>query len=102
MKFIAWGYRLPELPRQELLRRNVARFRNTGRYIPCGALAASLGRVEKLMKEARLEENISSTCDDGSEGREYEYIAIDSALATLAGFNMTRDGYVVQTGLPKF
>lgn len=102
VKFIAWGYRLPELPRQELLRRNVARFRNTGRYIPCGALAASLGRVEKLMKEARLEENISSTCDDGSEGREYEYIAIDSALATLAGFNMTRDGYVVQTGLPKF
>ena len=46
VKFVAWGtHRLPRVPRQELLRCNVAGLRQTGRYIPCGALVASLGRV---------------------------------------------------------
>lgn len=102
VKFIAWGCRLPELSRQELLRRNVAQFRKSGNYIPCGAIAASLGRTQKLMKEARLEADMISKLHDTCEGDEYEYFLIDSALAKLAGFNMTSDGFVEQIGLPKF
>jgi hypothetical protein len=56
VRFVAWGTRhLPRVSRGELLRRNVERFRCTGRYIPCGAVGAALGRVERLIQVAQQE-----------------------------------------------
>jgi hypothetical protein len=56
VRFVAWGTRhLPRVSRGELLRRNVERFRCTGRYIPSGAVGAALGRVERLIQVAQQE-----------------------------------------------
>jgi hypothetical protein len=101
VKFVAWGTgRLTRVPRQELLRRNVAGLRNTGRYIPAGALAASLGRVEKLMKEAQIE--LKSMYDILDFTTEQQDDKMDEALASLAGFQMLENKRVIQIGDPKF
>jgi len=56
VQFVAWGTsNLPRVDRAELLRRTVQKFRNTGRYIPAGAVGAALDRVERLMQEAEKE-----------------------------------------------
>jgi len=108
VRFVAWGQRLPKVSRQELLRRNTARFRNNGRYIPAGAIAASLGRIEKLMKKAREEaekhniNHVGGEVDVKDENEDAEAQTIDAALASLAGFRMTIEGYVKQEGKPKF
>lgn len=101
VKFIAWGTsRLPAVSRQELLRRNVARFRNTGRYIPAGAIGAALGRVESLIKDAK--EQVEELFGDkephptGVHPDQWENHKMDVAFACLAGFHMDEDGFVVQ------
>lgn len=107
VKFVAWGtHRLPKTTRQELLRRNVARFRTTGRYIPAGAIGAALGRVESLMKEARKEATLlfgdEASCPPPNVStEEWQDYMIDVGLADLAGFQMDEEGFVVQVGEPK-
>ena len=98
VKFVAWKDKLPQVNRQELLRRNIARFRNSGKYIPAGAIAASLGRIEKLMNDAELEKEDfvhDWIRDEGSS-------SIDAALALLAGFQMTEGGFVFQIDEPRY
>ncbi|GFH53826.1 hypothetical protein CTEN210_10302 [Chaetoceros tenuissimus] len=98
VRFVAWGDSLPQVNRQELLRRNIARFRNSGKYIPAGAIAASLGRIEKLMNDAELEKEDfvqDWIRDEGSS-------SIDAALALLAGFQMTEGGFVFQIDEPRY
>ena len=107
VKFVAWGTsRLPRVSRQELLRRNVARFRNSGRYIPAGAVGAALGRVDKLLKEAQLEAGILAKDDlyrNESEllPEDHENQIMDAAFASLAGFRRIEGGFVVKVGEPK-
>ena len=115
VKFVAWGTsRLPRVSRQELLRRNVARFRKSGRCIPSGAISAALGRVETLITEAQkvveTRSALSSTSsDDDNEGIEDELDdsdeafnhRMDVALANLAGYRMDRHGFVEKVGEPK-
>ena len=104
VKFVAWGTpRFPKVSRQELLRRNVARLRNSGRYIPSGAIGAALSRVQSLMKDAQQQlEMVAEPCPDGYPPEEWELHKMDVALAALAGFRMDQDGFVVQVDEPKY
>jgi hypothetical protein len=104
VKFVAWGTsRFPKLTRQELLRRNAARLRNTGRYIPAGAISAALRRVEELVSNAQQRlEMIPDPCPDGVPAQEWEEHKMDVALAALAGFHMDQDGFVVQVDEPTY
>lgn len=107
VKFVAWGTgRLPRVSRQELLRRNVARFRNSGRYIPAGAVGAALGRVDKLLNEAQVEAKILAKDDAYINEPEIlpgdrENQIMDAAFASLAGFRRIEGGFVVKVGEPK-
>ena len=108
VRFVPWGTsRLPRVTRQELLRRNVSRFRKTGRYIPSGAISAALGRVETLIKEAQKVVDAELLDEDDGDNKnsvEFEGICnhkMDVALAGLAGYRMDQDGYVVKVGEPK-
>lgn len=104
VKFVAWGTsRLPRVSRQELLRRNVARFRKTGRCIPAGAVGAALGRVESLVNEAqRQAEKVfgDKACPPELRPVEWENFKMDVAFASLAGFRMDEGGYVVKVDEP--
>lgn len=106
VEFLAWGTpRLPRTTRCFLLQTNVARFRNTGRYIPAGAIGAALGRVESLIKEAErqvenLFDNETRPCNFSRE-EEWTCYKMNVALAHLAGFRMDRKGFVEQVGEPK-
>jgi putative endonuclease len=106
VKFVAWGTgRLPRVSRQELLRRNVARFRKTGRCIPAGAVGAALGRVESLVNEAQQQaEKLfgDEACPPELRPNEWENHKMDVAFAALAGFRMIEDGYVVKIDEPKY
>jgi putative endonuclease len=106
VKFVAWGTnRLPRVSRQELLRRNVARFRKIGRCIPAGAVGAALGRVETLVKEAQHQaEKLfgDKACPPELQPVEWENHKMDVAFATLAGFRMEEGGYVVEVDEPKY
>ena len=99
VQFVVWGGdMMPKVSRTELLRRNVEKFRRTGRYVPAGAIGAALGRVEKLLREARKEsKRIQASQDSGLD----ESVLLGSALASLAGFRMDNDGCVVQIGEPR-
>eukprot|EP00797_Seminavis_robusta_P015506 Sro2326_g323440.2 (244) ;mRNA; r:6421-7152 len=119
VKFIAWGVSpfLPYVSRQELLRRTVSKFRNTGRYIPAGAVGAAAGRVEWLIREAAKEvgklldgeiamnEN-DSRQDDDATALDNNYRSEDEhkfnvAFAALAGFAMDEEGRVVRIAQPR-
>jgi hypothetical protein len=107
VKFICWGSELmPKVPRRELLRRNVEKFRSTGRYVPAGAIGAALGRVEKLLREAKkkLTRRGVSCHDDVEEifndDHDDDCTALSIALAAMAGFSMDPDGFVVQIEEP--
>ena len=128
VKFVAWGTpNLPRVPRRELLRRTVSKFRNTGRYVPAGAVGAALGRVERLIQEAEKEARkllpnddiADSTPRSSLEGTDNENVTIDTgtdmdlvaeqqenhrmnvALAALAGFVMYDDGHVMKISEPR-
>ena len=92
VKFVVWGTPwLPKVSRKELLKRNVARFRSTGRYIPAGALGGALDRVETLLQMAKAQaRRFSSDLPDE--------LIMDAAFANLGGYEMQEDGYVVKTG----
>lgn len=118
--FVAWGKttHMPRVPRRELLRRTVSKFRLTGRYVPAGAVGAALGRVERLIKEAEKEASDLLAGGDGiassdrlanasSQGKlkqatqEENHKMMNAAFASLAGFSMDKDGYVTQIGDPR-
>jgi hypothetical protein len=105
VRFVAWGTgRLPRVSRQELLRRNVARFRKTGRCIPAGAVGAALGRVESLVNDAQQQaEKLfgDRACPPELQPVEWENQKMDVAFASLAGFRMDEGGYVVKVDEPK-
>ncbi|CAJ1953499.1 unnamed protein product [Cylindrotheca closterium] len=102
VKFIAWGSQwMPRVDRKDLLKRNIQRFRQTGRYIPAGAIGGSLDRIESLRENA---EEVAKFLAKGDEDWE-KYM--DAAFARLAGFKMQSDGTVVKvadcrTLLPPF
>jgi hypothetical protein len=108
VQFVAWGTpNLPRVSRLELLRRTVAKFRNTGRYIPAGAVGASLGRVEALIKEAEKEkvalfQNTTTLFNNGGNStlKDADH-QMNVALASLAGFRMDSEGFVTKIGKPK-
>lgn len=119
VQFVAWGKtpHMPRVPRRELLRRTVSKFRATGRYIPAGAVAAALGRVERLMREAEKEaakltavatgdvnEETSGArlpeIDSDEEWAQADIQRINVALAALAGFSMDEAGYVIRVAEP--
>ena len=116
VKFVAWGTsNLPRVPRRELLRRTVSKFRNTGRYVPAGAVGAALGRVERLIQEAEKEARKLATVakdnsrddDDGTSGNntevaeQQEIHRMNVAFAALAGYLMYDDGHVMRISDPK-
>lgn len=105
VKFVAWGTtRLPRVSRQELLRRNVSRFRKSGRLIPAGAIGAAVGRVDKLVKEAQQEvESLfaDDSCPPELQPDEWKNHKMDVAFASLAGFRMDEGGFVSKVGEPK-
>lgn len=126
VQFVAWGNRptvMPRVPRPELLRRNVARFRRTGRYIPAGAVGAALARVERLVQEAEKEaaklvlldddddDDDNALANDNNTDRHRsekdviierrENLKMNMAFASLAGFVMDKKGYVVKMGEPR-
>jgi len=127
VKFVAWGTpNLPRLPRQELLRRTVSKFRNTGRYVPAGAVGAALGRVERLIQEAEKEaktlashhrhqkeqhqvestrdkdcSTVNSCFDEQMNKYEEENQRMNVALAALAGFVMDDEGRVMKVTEPR-
>jgi hypothetical protein len=84
----------------------VARFRNSGRYIPAGAVGAALGRVDKLLNEAQVEAKILAKDDAYINEPEIlpgdrENQLMDAAFASLAGFRRIEGGFVVKVGEPK-
>jgi hypothetical protein len=115
VQFVAWGCSpyFPRVPCHELLRRAVSKFRNTGRYIPAGAIGASLGRVEWLVREAEKEviklkwepmdaatnADRKGWAEDGTEVVRCHKMNV--AFAALAGFVMNDEGRVVKVGEPK-
>lgn len=120
--FVAWGKttHMPRVPRRELLRRTVSKFRLTGRYVPAGAVGAALGRVERLIKEAEKEaanllapgdgnasskrltkDTLPSNLGKSKQLMQDETAQMNAAFASLAGFSMDKDGYVTQIGDPK-
>ena len=118
VKFVAWGTsNLPRVPRSELLRRTVSKFRNTGRYVPAGAVGAALGRVERLIQEAEKEARKLATVtndnsnDDTVDGNnldmknevaeQQEIQRMNVAFAALAGYLMYDDGHVVRISDPR-
>eukprot|EP00980_Cylindrotheca_fusiformis_P021212 scaffold8150_cov118-Cylindrotheca_fusiformis.AAC.21 len=97
VKFIAWGTQwMPRLSRKELLKRNIKKFRSTGRYIPAGAIGGALDRVETLveMAETRARKMAEESSGDEEEWESY----MDAAYANLGGFEMQKDGLVVKKG----
>ena len=106
VQFVAWGtHRLPRVSRQELLRRNMSRFRTSGRYIPAGAVSAALGRFESLVNQAQTEAELLFEDDTSYPPEiapdEWENYMMDVAFASLAGFRMDEGGFVVQVGEPQ-
>mmetsp|Transcript_2359 Transcript_2359/g.3552 ORF Transcript_2359/g.3552 Transcript_2359/m.3552 type:complete len:437 (-) Transcript_2359:1168-2478(-) len=80
---------LPKSSRLTLLKRNIGRFVETGRYIPCSAIADAMERVNSMVAsavaEANKEENISSSCCDRSNDAKFR---LDYELAKLAGYSL--------------
>lgn len=84
---------LPKSSRLTLLKRNICRFVETGRYIPCAAVSDALERVNSMVAtavaEANKEENnalLSSCCYD--ERANDAKFRIDYELAKLAGYQL--------------
>jgi len=80
---------LPKSSRLTLLKRNIGRFVETGRYIPCSAIADAMERVNSMVAsavaEANKEENISSSCCDRANDAKFR---LDYELAKLAGYSL--------------
>lgn len=109
VKFVAWGTpNLPRVPRSELLRRTVSKFRNTGRYVPAGAVAAALGRVERLIQEAEKEAQKLAVENYGTNATATAMVADDTKLeitidveegVTAAATSSSRDSEIELTEL---
>lgn len=92
VEFCAWRIQW-EVDRVELLRRNVARFRKTGRYIPAGAVSASLGRVIRLV-------NCAEQLYKKQLEKKVEF-DMNAAFCELAGFRRDIEtGLVTKVGPP--
>eukprot|EP00985_Skeletonema_marinoi_P005814 scaffold2523_cov115-Skeletonema_marinoi.AAC.3 len=80
---------LPKSSRLTLLKRNIGRFVETGRYIPCSAIADAMERVNSMVAsavaEANKEEIMSSSCCDRSNDAKFR---LDYELAKLAGYSL--------------
>mmetsp|Transcript_3387 Transcript_3387/g.5137 ORF Transcript_3387/g.5137 Transcript_3387/m.5137 type:complete len:526 (+) Transcript_3387:75-1652(+) len=94
VQFCAWTVQW-EVDRVELLRRNVARFRKSGRYIPAGAVSAALGRVIRLVKCAQ------QLCQETARGSKSQLYDYNAAFCELAGFRRDPEtGLVTKIGPP--
>eukprot|EP00577_Skeletonema_sp_RCC1716_P007473 CAMPEP_0113387216 /NCGR_PEP_ID=MMETSP0013_2-20120614/8418_1 /TAXON_ID=2843 ORGANISM="Skeletonema costatum, Strain 1716" /NCGR_SAMPLE_ID=MMETSP0013_2 /ASSEMBLY_ACC=CAM_ASM_000158 /LENGTH=593 /DNA_ID=CAMNT_0000270097 /DNA_START=156 /DNA_END=1938 /DNA_ORIENTATION=+ /assembly_acc=CAM_ASM_000158 len=80
---------LPKSSRLTLLKRNIGRFVETGRYIPCSAIADAMERVNSMVAsavaEANKEEIMSSSCCDRANDAKFR---LDYELAKLAGYSL--------------
>ena len=82
---------LPALPRvgiKDLIRRNIKRYRDTGRFIPTKAIVDINSRVDKLMLQAMNEMKKS---DQSRQKREFTKFDLDAAMANMVGFRMRED-----------
>eukprot|EP00591_Stephanopyxis_turris_P006256 CAMPEP_0195529312 /NCGR_PEP_ID=MMETSP0794_2-20130614/31795_1 /TAXON_ID=515487 /ORGANISM="Stephanopyxis turris, Strain CCMP 815" /LENGTH=549 /DNA_ID=CAMNT_0040660601 /DNA_START=259 /DNA_END=1908 /DNA_ORIENTATION=- len=103
---------LPDLGRSVLLKRNIHRLCRTGRFVNSNAIEDAIGRTKDMLMAAwrttnnanrnqsnaaelhpKSQQNTDQTDDSSS-------LALDMALANLAGFQMTPDRRVVQVGKP--
>lgn len=101
---ISTGLYLPYVGLEELFRRNVQRFIQTGRYIPCRAIIDSSLRVHVLMNDARKKilehtrpiEKAESNIDGCIETSTTMCSKMDwnRAFAALAGYDVLDNGIV--------
>jgi len=82
---------LTKSSRLTLLKRNICRFVETGRYIPCSAVADALERVNSMVATAvaganKKAENSLSSCDN--ERANDAKFRLDYELAKLAGYQL--------------
>ena len=99
---------LPKLSQQTLLRRNLQRFLQTGKYIPCNAIAEAMVRTDSLLAsaaaEAKKEYEMNCRHFEGTEGKiEVEEMRdtkmssrdakfrLDYELTKLAGYRLNPD-----------
>mmetsp|Transcript_17626 Transcript_17626/g.28985 ORF Transcript_17626/g.28985 Transcript_17626/m.28985 type:complete len:593 (-) Transcript_17626:942-2720(-) len=82
---------LPHSSRLTLSKRNICRFVETGRYIPCKAISDAMERVDSMVTtavaEANKEENLSSSSSSCVRNNDAKF-RLDYELAKLAGYHL--------------
>lgn len=85
---------LPRVGIKILLKRNIQRFKSTGRFIPTKAIIVTSERVDVLMQQAisKMKYNArrNYNSDKESHGKHSKF-ELDRALASLASFGMKND-----------
>lgn len=76
---------LPKSSRLTLLKRNINRFVETGRYIPSSAIADAMERVDSMISSAVNEANKSGNHQDRPNDAKFR---LDFELAKLAGYRL--------------
>ena len=79
---------LPRVGIKSLVRRNIKRFRETGRFIPTKAIIETASRVDQMMIQSM---NEMQKLDQNRRRRAFTKFDLDVAIANLAGFRMGHD-----------
>jgi len=102
LKNIDWE--LPYLSRKELIKRNLKRLCETGRYVNVKAIDVAIERCKDLLRAANHEIMASPRLSQSSSNSisksvtKYRRLDLDKALAKLAGFEMGDDRIVSRVG----
>lgn len=89
---------LPKSSRLTLLKRNINRFVETGRYIPRLAIADAMERVESMVASAVNEANKAGNHQDRPNDAKFR---LDFELAKLAGYRLHADRTVSSLSPPQ-
>lgn len=84
---------LPRVGIKNLLKRNIQRFKSTGRFIPTKAIIVTSERVDVLLQQAisKMRYNARRKNSDEESHGKYSKFELDRALASLASFGMRND-----------
>ncbi len=85
---------LPRVGIKDLIRRNIKRYRDTGRFIPTKAIVDTNSRIDKLMLQAMNEMKNSG---QSRQKREFTKFDLDAAMVNMVGFRMREDRTVYRS-----
>lgn len=102
--FQTMEWELPYQSRKDLIKRNIKRLCETGRYVNVKAIDSAIQSCQTMLLAAQDEMMMAN--DASSYGKDHNNpshtrLDFDKALAKLAGYQMSNDRKVIQIGPPK-